>query len=400
MRRFISVILCISIFIMVLSGCGSNNKSSTDKDEITQYTEDYNIPGTDLTLQDYSNKEVLRFLEDTAYTNLVTELNSDEYFVENVQAVYISQEYIEELEYNSQSSIYFGYTLDEVRESFQESKFVFTLGEDGKTTVKAFENYDDTYDKVIKNVAIGTGVILVCVVVSVATGGAAPAASLIFAASAKGGAMAALSGGLVSGVSAGLVTGLKTGDTSAALKAAALQGSEAFKWGAITGALAGGASKAIALKGATANGLTMNEAATIQKESKYPLDVIKEFKSMDQYKVCKDAGLTAKTVNGHTALIRDNIDLKFKDEFGRTNLERMKEGLSALDPATGKAYELHHVGQKADSTLAILTQEEHRLGDNYSLWHELGSESNINRIEFNKIREDFWKSMANILLGG
>lgn len=77
-----------------------------------------------------------------------------------------------------------------------------------------FEEYDDTYDKVIRNVAIGTGVILLCVTVSVVTGGlGAPAAvSAIFAASAKSATVFALSSGALSGVSAGIVEGLGTHD--------------------------------------------------------------------------------------------------------------------------------------------------------------------------------------------
>ena len=74
----------------------------------------------------------------------------------------------------------------------------------------------------------------------------------------------ALSGGAMGGISAGIVTGVQTGDMEQALKAAALAGSEGYKWGAITGVISGGASEAMALKGATTSGLTMNQAATIQ----------------------------------------------------------------------------------------------------------------------------------------
>ena len=161
-------------------------------------------------------------------------MDSDEYFVENVSAIYISQEYIDELAYNSQANIYFGYTLQELSEQFQGKKYVFTLGDDGSTIVTEFEEYDDTYDRALKNVAIGTGVILVCVTVSLVTGGlGAPAVSMIFAASAKTGTVMALSGGAMGGISAGIVTGVQTGDMEQALKAAALAGSEGYKWGAI-----------------------------------------------------------------------------------------------------------------------------------------------------------------------
>ena len=347
--------------------------------------------------QSLNNPELLRYVEDTVYTDLVMDLDDSQYFVENVEAVYISKEYIEELEYNSKENVFFGYTLSELDQQFQGSKYIFTLGEDGTTTVVPFEEYDDTYDKVIKNVAVGTGVILVCVTVSVATGGAAPAISMIFAASAKTGTAFALSSGVFSGVSSAVVTGIQTKDFDAAVKAGMLNGSEAFKWGAVSGAIAGGAGEAVALHGATLNGLTMNEAAQIQKESKYPLDVIKEFRSMDQYKICKEAGLKPRMIDGKTALVR-NIDLNKVDEMERTNLQRMMEGLSPLD-ADGVAYELHHVGQKADSTLAILTQAEHRLGENHKIWHIFGEASKIDRAVFDKQRAEFWIEMAKILGG-
>lgn len=349
-----------------------------------------------------SDPNLMRYVEDTVYADLVNQLNNDEYFVENVEAVYISKEYLDELAYNSQENLYFGYKLSELDEAFQGEKYIFRLSDSGETEVVPFEEYDDTYDKVIRNVAIGTGVILLCVTVSVVTGGVgAPAASMIFAASAKSAAAFALSSGVISGASAGIVEGYKTHDYNKALKAAALKGSEGFMWGAITGAVTGGIGEAqtvSALKGAdvTANGLTLQEAASIQKESKYPLDVIKQFSSTEQFEICKEAGLTADMVSGKTALIR-NIDLNFVDEAtGLTNLQRMEKGLAALDPS-GKAYELHHIGQHADSTLAILTQEEHRLGDSYSIWHELVGESEIDRAAFDIIRKDFWKSLAKSL---
>ena len=351
-----------------------------------------------------NDPNLLRYTEDTIYENLVATLDSDEYFVENVSAVYISQEYIDELAYNSQANIYFGYTLQELAEQFQGTKYIFTLGDDGSTIVTEFEEYDDTYDRALKNVAIGTGVILVCVTVSLVSAGlGAPAVSMIFSVAAQSGTKMALSGGFMGGIAAGIVTGVQTGDMDEALKAAALTGSEGFKWGAISGALAGGASEAIALKGATRSGLTMNEAATIQRESKYPLDVIKQFKSMDQYEICKNAGLYPVTVNGKTSLVRA-IDLDYVDDFGRTNLQRMKEGLAAIDPDSGLPYELHHIGQKTDSTLAILTKAEHMQGGNNSIWHEFGSASKVhnaaNEALWNRQRQTFWRQLATLLEGG
>ena len=341
---------------------------------------------------------LLPFIEDTLYAQLVGTLNSEDYFVENVSAVYISQEYLEELAYNSQANVFFGFTLAELEAQFQGEKYIFTLGDDGKTAVEPWTDYVDPYEQVIGNVAVGTGVILVCVTVSAVTGGA-PACSMIFAVAAKTGALGAVSGGVLGGVSAGIVTGIQTGDMDAALQAAVVAGSDGFKWGAITGAISGGAGEAVALKGATINGLTMNQAAMIQKQSGYPLDVIKGFASMEQYDICRNAGLSPQMVNGKTALVR-SVDPDFVDELGRTNLQRMQQGLAALDPATGQAYQLHHIGQNPNSTLAILTEAEHMQGGNNLIWHELEGASRIDRVAFKTQRESFWKSFAEICLSG
>lgn len=347
-----------------------------------------------------SDPSLLPYVEDTLYNSLVQELDSSDYFVENVKAVYISQEYLDELAYNSRANIFFGYTLAELDEQFQGQKYIFTLGEDNQTTVQPWADYDDTYDRIIHNVAVGTGVILVCVTVSFVTGGVgAPACSMIFVAAAKGSAIGALTGAALGGVSAGIVKGIETGDMDEALKAAALAGSEGFKWGAISGAISGGTNQAIKLKGATLNGLTMNEAAMIQKESGYPLDVIKGFRTKEQYDICKKAGLMRYEVNGKSALIR-KIDLHYIDEFGRTNLQRMQQGLAALDPKTGKQYQLHHIGQEMNSTLAILTEAEHKQGGNNLIWHIFDGASKIDRTAFQSQREKFWKAMSTILLKG
>ncbi len=192
---------------------------------------------------------LLQYVQDNIYADLSSQFAADDYTIESIATSYVSKEYLEELEYNSRKNIYFGYTLEELDKQFDGQRYVFTLGDDGTTVVKAFEAYDDTYDKVIKNVAIGTGVILVCVTVSVVTGGAgAPTAvSMVFAASAKTGTVMALSSGAISGAAAAITTGFKTRDFDESLKAAAMAGSESFKWGAISGAILGGATKAAEL---------------------------------------------------------------------------------------------------------------------------------------------------------
>lgn len=339
-----------------------------------------------------NDPNLLRYTEDTIYENLVATLDSDEYFVENVSAVYISQEYIDELAYNSQANIYFGYTLQELAEQFQGKKYIFTLGDDGSTIVTEFEEYDDTYDRALKNVAIGTGVILVCVTVSlVSTGAGTPSAiSIIFSAAAKGGIKMALSGGALGGVSAGIVTGVQTGDWEEALKAAALAGSKEFKWGAIAGAINSGVGE---------GKLTPKQLAIIQKATKYPLDVIKEFDSTDEYEVCLDAGLIARMVGGRTALVPDGVDLGYTSELpdGRevSNLTRMLEGYAPLDSTTDLAYQLYPIGQSANGTLAVLTETQYQ--GNAAILSMVEKASESNQSASAAIQQDFWMSFGQVL---
>lgn len=398
MKRLIALILvCALLTGCTFGGAGTHESTTTRDAQDVQVIFEEEMPD----FSGLDDTSLLSYMEDKVYTELVAELNNEGYFIENVQAIYISKEYLDELSYNSQENIFFGYKLSELDECFAGTRYVFALDENGQTTVKEFEKYDDTYERVLKNVAIGAGVILLCVTVSAVTGGlGAPAVSMIFAASAKTAATMALSSGVISGVSAGVVTGIKTGDFDEAVKSAALAGSESFKWGAVTGAITGGVGKAVALKGATLNGLTMNEAAAIQKESKYPLDVIKQFSSMEQYEICKSAGLSPQMVNGNIALIR-KIDLNLVDDMGRTNLQRMQQGLAAID-SNGASFELHHIGQHADSTLAMLTKAEHMQGGNNKIWHVFGEATEVHGPgnTWDIQRQEFWKHLASLVAKG
>ena len=402
MKRIIALLL---ILVMVVTACSSQGEPDVET-EIPVETAppvitipNTSVPKTIIEIDDIPDFEglndpaFLRYIEDIVYSDIISELDSDSFFVENISAIYQSKEYLDELAFNSQENIYFGYTLSELDAQFQGTKYIFTLGENDQTIARAFEKYDDTFDKIIKNVAIGTGVILICVTVSVATGGATPAVSFIFAASAKTATTFALSSAVISGTVAAVVTGVETNDVDASLKAAALAASDGFKWGAITGSFFGGAQSAVALKGATLNGLTMNQAAVIQRETKLPLDVIKQFHTVDEARAFTE--LRTIMLDGKAVLVPKEFDLNFIDDFGRTNLQRMEQGLNALDPKTGFSYEWHHIGGKADGTLAMLTREQHDI----PALHRMIQNSEIDRAAFNIERQALDKALAR-LLGG
>lgn len=420
-----------------------SEESIIDEDALVKDPEpaDSKSEPRELKFTDLKDPALIDYYEKAIYANVSDHLG-DEYVVNNVSAVYVSKEYIEELTYNSQSNIFFGYSLADLDAEFQGTRYVFTLGENGETKVIPFEAYDDTYEKVLKNVAIGTGVILVCVTVSVVTAGAgAPAVSLVFATSAKTGAIFATSSGAMGAVIAGTVTGIETGNFDEALKAGALAGSESFKWGAITGAIMGGASEAVTIKTASSGGLTPDEVAVLLRDNKLPSNFLKQIHSMDEYnelvsiaeangitiqtmanismatgypleivKMIKSteegmvyfeqAGLYAETINGQAALIR-TIDWNYESTLAGktvTNWERMKQGYAAIDPVTGKAYQLHHIGQSADSPLAILTQYEHTGGGNDALLHNPKIAEGVHKLlsdaEWGAQKREFWKAIA------
>jgi DNA-binding XRE family transcriptional regulator len=187
-----------------------------------------------------------------------------------------------------------------------------------------------------------------------------------------------------------VITGIETEDFDESMKAAALAGSDGYKWGAITGALTGGASELIALNGATSGGLTMNQVAQIQKESKYPLDLIKQFKSMEEFNVFfNEAKLSTGMINGRTAFLpKDTLNsksfLNFKskqpDGTEITNLQRMLNGNAPIDPATNKVLQLHHIGQKASSQAVLSARAKAGLSQK-----ELSELTGIDQSDISKI---------------
>ena len=431
MKRIISFVLSLSL---VLAGCGNSiNTSSTETssetvqesntESVSEEKEDSDASvatsvttleaaeviseeaaietpesesAEDINFSGLNDPTLLMYVENTVYEDLIDELCDGDYFVEKVDAIYLSEEYIEELAYNSKSNVFFGYTLDELEEEFQGTRYVFTLGDDGQTTVVPMEEiYDDTYDQIIKNVAEGTGVILVCVNVSVATAGVAPAVSVIFAASAATATTFALESGALSFATAAIVRGYQTQDMDQALKAGVLAASEGFKWGAISGAVIGGGKETLALKGATLNGLTMNEAAAIQRESKWPLEAIKRLHSTAEYNIYKEASLApTRLADGSWAFLRE-INWKLVDDMGRTNVQRVMTGLAPID-STGVPYELHHIGMKADSPLAILTNAEHHSKANFSILHWADEGKNVTDAAWNAQKKEFWNAILKM----
>lgn len=404
MKRLIALLLSI---VMALTSCRQIQPQETTNNNqpeslVVSVTD--NIASDELIFNEIepqfdslNDEQLYAYVEDLVYREAVSAINSEEYFIENVSAVYISKEYLDEVAFNSQSNIYFGYTLAELDEIFQDTKYIFTLSESGATTVQELQSLEDvSTETMLKNIAIGTGVILVCVTVSVVSAGVgAPAVSMIFAASATTATSFATSSAALGGISAGVVRGIETGDFNEAIEAAAMGATEGFKWGAISGAVVGGVSQGSALYGAAKQTkFTMNQYAQIQQETGYPLDVIKQFHTMDEYQAFRNANLKPAIINNKTALIKTDIDLMRVDAKGRTNIERMRQGLAPQD-SNGISYELHHVGQKKDGTLAIMSQVEH---DNSAIHGFLQkTEAHATGTNWDSERQAFWKTFAELV---
>ena len=246
-RLFLSAIPAFALSACTSSGQESEAESAaennTDLDALL--TADDDIESKSPSDADYQ-----QYVQSGVYASVAANLPSEDYVVDDVHVTYISQEFLEELEFNSQKNVYFGYTLDELVGQFQGAKFVFT-SEGGKTVARAFEEPDNTFNEVVTNVAIGAGVVLVCAAISIAAsevataavGSAAVAAgaktvNVMFAVAAKSGAITAVTTALGS-IASGVISGLVDGDVESKVGEIAADASDKFKWGAIIGAAAG-----------------------------------------------------------------------------------------------------------------------------------------------------------------
>ena len=150
-------------------------------------------------------------------------------------------------------------------------------------------------------------------------------------------------------------------------------------------------------KGETKEGLTDEEKAKIKEETGWSDEIINSIGSWKEYEIYKKAGLKEVEINGKKVLIRPDIDWNQKDEKGRTNAERVKQGLAPLDK-DGNAIELHHIGQHADSPLAELTFDEHRGGGNDTILHDKTKETETHGEgnTWDKERQEHWKGRAKL----
>lgn len=237
-----TILLVLMISILV-SGCANKVQNIETNEE--------------LSFTDLSDEKLQDYILETLYSGINSEFSNEDYVISDITTVYISKEYLEELEYNSKANIYFGYTLDELARKFNGKKYVFEVGEDNQTIVSEFKDYENNFQKMLKNVMIGSGVIVTCATVSLLTGGTI---SIIFAASAKTGTTFALSSATFGGIASSAVEYYQTGDIKKSLEKGALEASESFKWGAIIGSVTGGITETVTQTSAAKELKYMNSA--------------------------------------------------------------------------------------------------------------------------------------------
>lgn len=135
----------------------------------------------------------------------------------------------------------------------------------------------------------------------------------------------------------------------------------------------------------------------VREASPFSDSINEAIRKPEEVSLYREFGLRETTVGGRTCLVREDVDPDLRDDFGRTNVERMEEGLAPLDE-NGDAYELHHIGQEDDAPLAELKYEEHRGAEHFAVLHA-HQESQIDRSAFDHVRAEHWKQRARQIEG-
>lgn len=155
-------------------------------------------------------------------------------------------------------------------------------------------------------------------------------------------------------------------------------------------------------------GLAEDEKEIIRKEKIFSDPrIINAIRSLEEYKIYKNARLIEKEIGGRICLIRTDIDWEYKFETGdydddgnplfETNYERVAKRRAPLNN-DGETIVLHHIGQHVDSPLAELTPEEHTGKINDGILHNknIKSETHGKGSKWDKERLNHWKLRADL----
>lgn len=171
-----AVPLCLAL---ALQGCGAPAQTGNVANSATSQESAQPVASNN---QKMSDADFVKKLDDSVYQLIVKDLdengNRKNLQVQDVKAVYLSKEYLEQYTYNTKETKFFGTTLGELEKKFDKQKYVFDIDENGKTTCHAVGNFDNTFDEVTQAALLGSGVILISVTIVCVTGGA-PVTALV-----------------------------------------------------------------------------------------------------------------------------------------------------------------------------------------------------------------------------
>ena len=223
MRKIIAILLCASLLSSMFAGCSKTEPSTTPQQ--AEAPSSGNTPATEPTPSDTSQPEVgnskeeikftgmndpklLPYIEESVYTELDQQLDDTMFVVNDVHTVFISKEYLDEVAYNSKANHYFGFSLSELDEAFDGTKYVFTLDEDGATTVEPLEVIEAVNtEQILKYAAYGAaGAAVICItIVAIHYGIPQQAYRLLFAVGGESAKLIAEAGSKLAAISAQFV---------------------------------------------------------------------------------------------------------------------------------------------------------------------------------------------------
>lgn len=130
--------------------------------------------------------------------------------------------------------------------------------------------------------------------------------------------------------------------------------------------------------------------------SKFIQNIRKLFfpRKISEFEKCIIKNSKVVTYNGKNVSQRTTIIDKSKNCGGITSCEAMRNGNAPFSKSCS-LIQLHHVLQEDDGLILELTQEEH--SQNYADIHKHTNISEINRLEFDKWRRDYWKERGKQL---
>ena len=252
MKRALSIVLVLSLIFSCLAGCGKTSDTSAvnqkpqQTDNGANTSQEQSPPETEVHYTGLDDPELLQYVKNTVYAELLEAFPSEEYVVDDVSVTFVSKEYIEELSYNSKSNLFFGYTLKELDEQFQGTRYVFTLGENGETVVQQFQAYDDTYEKAVKDAVVAAaGVILVICTLTHYLPGVAQTIRVVLTESATNPMILAEKTEDVGSTIYHIVKCVENQEIDPSLMVYLLKGNEALKWVAAAGFVVEGVSKIV-----------------------------------------------------------------------------------------------------------------------------------------------------------